>query len=112
MSAESAKRALEALLAAAAPPPSPEVDAADVIESGARMMERRSAPFAELQESLADDPQLLKGDEECQAMVETLREIDEHWSAALQRARIIVGDRVNAMRKMKQLKGGGYSSGR
>ena len=72
------------------------------------MMERRAQPFERLRRALADHPEGRLEDQESRSLVESLRETDQRWGAALERARSVVGDRASALRKMKQTKGGGY----
>lgn|GEM_PF-6666663 len=100
--------ALRELRAAATEPPPSSADADDVIEAGAAMMAQRAKPFQKLQRALAKQPQGRLEDQESRALVESLRETDQRWGAALERARSVVGDRAGALRRMKQMKGGGY----
>lgn len=100
--------ALRALHAAAVDPPAANADADDVIEAGAAMMANRAQPFERLRRALENDPDRLVGNEESRRLVESLKEKDRRWGAALERARSVVGDRAAAVRKMRQTRGGGY----
>ncbi len=84
------------------PEPSPELDAAEIVEQATRMMSEREAEITILKMLLRDNPDLLRGNERCRDIRDLLSLRDRQWESALERARGEMAKRRLAGQRARQ----------
>ena len=84
--AEQARRTFEQLLALT-PEPQAHIDASELIEQGHQIMALRETELVILKMLLRNDPELLRGNTQCQRLRDQIGLRDRQWASALERAR-------------------------
>jgi hypothetical protein len=96
-------RALEALDAVTTTPPAANTEPELVLSSGEEVMARREQALHRLTEVLERDPQALRGLAEAGLLRGSIEERTAAWHAAIVRARHLVGERMQAVSRLRQL---------